>query len=54
MLFFSADWTLEHLELLNPALFNQAEGLAFYENGLLINNEGQDKSDFAAFQLPEK
>lgn len=45
MLFiFSSDWTLEHLELLNPALFNQAEGLAFYENGdLLISNEGQDK-----------
>lgn len=45
MLFiFSADWTLEHLELLDPALFNQAEGLAFYENGdLLISNEGQDK-----------
>ncbi|HNR07395.1 MAG TPA: hypothetical protein PKM27_08775 [Saprospiraceae bacterium] len=45
MLFiFSADWTLEHLELLDPALFNQAEGLAFYDNGdLLISNEGQDK-----------
>lgn len=33
---------LEHIEPLNSALFNKAEGLSFYPNGdILISNEGQ-------------
>ena len=33
---------LEHIERLNPILFNKAEGLSFYPNGdVLISNEGQ-------------
>ena len=33
---------LEHIEKLNPVLFNKAEGLSFYPNGdVLISNEGQ-------------
>jgi hypothetical protein len=35
---------LEHVEQLNPALFNKAEGITFLENGdMLISNEGQSK-----------
>jgi hypothetical protein len=33
-----------HIELLDPELFNKAEGIAFLDNGdLLISNEGQSK-----------
>lgn len=33
-----------HIELLDPELFNKAEGIAFLDNGdLLISNEGQTK-----------
>ena len=35
---------MEHIEQLNPAIFNKAEGITFYENGdMLISNEGQNK-----------
>jgi len=41
---FSPQGILEHLEPLDPELFNQPEGLSFMENGdLFISNEGQDK-----------
>jgi len=41
---FGKEGTLEHMEWLNPALFNKAEGITFFENGdMLITNEGQDK-----------
>jgi len=45
MLFmFRMDGTLEHMELLNPDVFNKAEGITFTENGdMLITNEGQNK-----------
>ncbi len=34
---------IEHIEQLNPTMFNKAEGITFYENGdMLITNEGQD------------
>jgi hypothetical protein len=34
--------TLEHIEPLDPLLFNKSEGLSFYKNGdMLISNEGQ-------------
>ncbi len=44
MLFiFSRDGKIEHAELLDPALFNKAEGISFMNNaGLLISNEGQE------------
>jgi len=35
---------VEHIEQLNPAIFNKAEGITFYDNGdMLITNEGQNK-----------
>jgi hypothetical protein len=41
---FSASGKLLHIELLDPELFNKAEGIAFMDNGdLLISNEGQSK-----------
>jgi hypothetical protein len=45
MLFiFNSDGSTEHIEVLNPALFNKAEGITFFDNGdMLITNEGQDK-----------
>jgi hypothetical protein len=34
-----------HIELLDPSVFNKAEGVTFFENGdMLISNEGQDGS----------
>lgn len=39
---FNMNGNLEHIEQLNPILFNKAEGLSFYPNGdVLISNEGQ-------------
>lgn len=39
---FNMNGNLEHIEQLNPILFNKAEGLSFYTNGdVLISNEGQ-------------
>lgn len=39
---FNKSGILEHIEQLNPLLFNKPEGLDFFENGdLLISNEGQ-------------
>lgn len=35
---------IEHIEQLDPEIFNKAEGITFFENGdMLITNEGQDK-----------
>lgn len=44
MLFiFNMTGKLEHIELLNPKMFNKAEGITFFENGdMLITNEGQN------------
>ena len=39
---FNINGNLEHIEVLNPILFNKAEGLSLYPNGdVLISNEGQ-------------
>lgn len=39
---FNMNGNLEHIEQLNPIIFNKAEGLSFYQNGdVLISNEGQ-------------
>ena len=41
---------IEHIEQLNPTMFNKAEGITFYENGdMLITNEGQDKKPTLLF-----
>jgi len=41
---FDMQGNIEHMEPLNPAIFNKAEGITFYDNGdMLITNEGQDK-----------
>lgn len=41
---FSMNGDIEHIEQLNPTMYNKAEGITFYENGdMLITNEGQDK-----------
>jgi uncharacterized protein YjiK len=41
---FNMDGKLEHIEPLNPKIFNKAEGITFFENGdMFITNEGQDK-----------
>jgi hypothetical protein len=41
---FHPNGNIEHMEQLNPDMFNKAEGIAFLENGdMLITNEGQDK-----------
>jgi hypothetical protein len=53
---FSENGTLEYFEVLNPELFNQAEGLAFLENGdLLITNEaGEKKPTLFRFNYKKK
>jgi uncharacterized protein YjiK len=41
---FNINGDIDHIEQLNPTMFNKAEGITFYENGdMLITNEGQDK-----------
>lgn len=41
---FEPNGAIDHIEQLNPKIFNKAEGIAFFENGdILITNEGQDK-----------
>jgi hypothetical protein len=41
---FNMKGKIERIEKINPDMFNQAEGLTFFENGdMLISNEGQDK-----------
>ncbi|TAH40297.1 MAG: hypothetical protein EYC69_10810 [Bacteroidetes bacterium] len=41
---FGSDGTLEHMELLNPEIFNKAEGITFLDNhDMLITNEGQNR-----------
>lgn len=41
---FNMNGKLEHIEQLNPDVFNKAEGISFFENGdMLITNEGQHK-----------
>ena len=45
MFIFNMKGSIEHIEPLNPKLFNKAEGITFFENGdMLITNEGQDKN----------
>lgn len=40
---FDMNGNIEHIEQLNPTIFNKAEGITFYDNGdMLITNEGQD------------
>jgi uncharacterized protein YjiK len=42
---FNMNGEIENIERLNPGLFSNAEGIAFFENGdMLITNEGQNKS----------
>jgi uncharacterized protein YjiK len=42
---FNVNGTIEHIELLDPYIFNNSEGISFFENGdMLIANEGQGKS----------
>jgi hypothetical protein len=39
---FDLKGTIEHIEKLNPLIFNKPEGITFFENGdMLISNEGQ-------------
>jgi hypothetical protein len=39
---FDMNGALEHIELLNPEMFNKPEGITFFENGrMCITNEGQ-------------
>ena len=41
LLVFTPEGKIVHLQKLDPAVFNQAEGLTFMENGdMLISNEG--------------
>jgi hypothetical protein len=41
---FNMNGEVEHIEALNPKVFNKAEGMTFLDNGdLLISNEGQNK-----------
>jgi len=44
MLFiFDMDGNIEYMELLNPKIFNKAEGISFFENGdMIITNEAQE------------
>ena len=46
MLFvFNESHDLIHIEMLNPEMFNKAEGITFFDNGdMLITNEGQEAS----------
>lgn len=42
---FTMAGTIEHIEQLDPTMFNKAEGITFYDNGdMLITNEGQGKN----------
>lgn len=41
---FNPDGSMAHVEVLDPKIFNKAEGITFFENGdMLISNEGQNK-----------
>lgn len=41
---FNRNGELEHVERLNPVLFNKAEGITFFPNGnMIITNEARDK-----------
>lgn len=43
LIIFNASGKMEHLEQLNPSLFNKPEGITFLTNGdMYISNEGQD------------
>jgi hypothetical protein len=42
---FNMNGTTEHIEKLDPVVYNKAEGVTFFGNGdMLITNEGQDKN----------
>lgn len=53
---FDMNGDIEHIEQLNPTIFNKAEGITFYDNGdMLITNEGQDsKPTVLHFQYRKK
>jgi hypothetical protein len=52
---FNMNGDIEHIEQLNPTIFNKAEGITFYENGdMLITNEGQDKKPTLLFLNTDK
>jgi hypothetical protein len=39
---YNRDGKLENVEMLDPKLFNKAEGIAFFSNGdLMVSNEGE-------------
>lgn len=41
---FNLKGNIEHIERLNPEMFNKAEGITFLDNGdMFISNEGEDK-----------
>ena len=41
---FNMNGTIEHMEKLDPYLFNKAEGITFFDNGdMFVTNEGQHK-----------
>jgi hypothetical protein len=43
-IFNTTNGDIEHMELLNPDIFNKAEGITFLDNGdMIITNEGQNK-----------
>lgn len=47
---FDMNGNIEHIEQLNPAIFNKAEGITFYDSGdMLITNEGQNKNATALY-----
>jgi len=56
LLVFNMDGTVEDIELLDPKLFNKAEGITFNEKGdLFISNEGEDKpATILRFKLQEQ
>ncbi|MGC9342766.1 MAG: hypothetical protein ACP5E3_08705, partial [Bacteroidales bacterium] len=43
---FNMNGNIEHIEILDPLLFRQAEGISFMKNGdMLISNEGKKKKN---------
>ncbi len=53
---FDRNGNIEHIEPLNPEIYNQPEGITFYENGdILISNEGKgSKPNILYFEYRKK
>lgn len=53
---FDRNGNIEHIEPLNPEIYNQPEGISFYENGdMLISNEGKgSKATILFFDYRER